>query len=331
MAGKPTEDAAMADLTIDNITPNAVAISSRSGNRRLDYVMERLITHIHDFARETRLSTEEWKAGLDFLVQVGQITTDVRNESILLSDVLGLSLLVDSIDHPKPDNSTEGSVLGPFHTHDAPEVPHGDSISSDAKGEPLFCLCTVKDRQGNPIEGVKVDVWETDSSGFYDVQHSDRSEPAGRAILSTDSEGKFWFKAIVPVSYPIPSDGPVGKLLTRLNRHYWRPAHMHFMFDKVGWDHLITALYIDPDPYLASDAVFGVKSSLIVKLQEVSEELATQYNVTKGTKLLTYDFALITSDESTELRDENAIKALGGIFPDRKCELLDHLPVPSLD
>lgn len=158
----------------------------------------------------------------------------------MLSDVLGLSLLVDSIDHPKPDNSTEGSVLGPFHTHDAPEVPHGNSISSDDKGQPLFCLCTVKDRQGNPIEGVKVDVWETDSSGFYDVQHSDRAEPAGRAILSSDSEGKFWFKAIVPVSYPIPSDGPVGKLLARLNRHCWRPAHMHFMFNKDGWDHLIT-------------------------------------------------------------------------------------------
>lgn len=231
---------AVQDLTVDNITPNTVALNSQTPDPRLKYVMERLVNHLHDFVRETRLSTKEWKAGLDFLVQVGQITTDVRNESILLSDVLGVSALVDAIDHPKPPNSTEGSVLGPFHTHEAELLPSGESISSDANGEPCLCLCTVKDDQGNAISDVKVDVWETDSSGHYDVQYQDRSGPDGRAVLKTDAKGSFWFKAITPVSYPIPDDGPVGKLLASMKRHPWRPAHMHFMFEKKGWDHLIT-------------------------------------------------------------------------------------------
>jgi len=161
-------------------------------------------------------------------------------EFILLSDVLGLSLLVDSIDHPKPENSTEGTVLGPFHTHEAEHSHNGGSISRDADGEPLLVVCTVKDVDGNPISGVNVDVWETDSKGFYDVQHADRNGPDGRAVLTSDSAGNFWFKAILPVPYPIPHDGPVGGLLKKLNRHPYRPSHMHFMFDKSGYDPLIT-------------------------------------------------------------------------------------------
>lgn len=144
------------------------------------------------------------------------------------------------MDHPKPPNSTEGSVLGPFHTHEAEEIASGDAISSDPNGEPLLVLCTVKDPAGNPIENVMVDIWETDSSGHYDVQYPDHSGPDGRAILKTDAEGRFWFKAITPVSYPIPHDGPVGRLLALLHRHPWRPGHMHFKFQKKGWDELIT-------------------------------------------------------------------------------------------
>lgn len=161
-------------------------------------------------------------------------------EFILLSDVLGLSLLVDNINHPKPPNSTEGSVLGPFHTHDAPTIPNGASMTSDPEGIPMLAVCTVKDTEGNPIEGVKIDIWETDSSGHYDVQHSDRNEPSERAVMVSDKDGRFVFKGIKPVSYPIPHDGPVGKLLQLLGRHCWRPAHVHFMFQKEGWDHLIT-------------------------------------------------------------------------------------------
>jgi protocatechuate 3,4-dioxygenase beta subunit len=161
-------------------------------------------------------------------------------EFILLSDILGLSLLVDAIDHPKPPSSTEGSVLGPFHTHEAETLANGDLMSHDEEGEPCLVICTVKDQQGNPIEGVKIDIWETDSTGHYDVQHANRKGPDGRCVMGSDADGVFWFKAIVPVPYPIPHDGPVGQLLKLLKRHPWRPAHMHFMFEKPGWDHLIT-------------------------------------------------------------------------------------------
>lgn len=228
------------DLTIDNITENVNAVNSTCNDARFRFLMERLVTHLHDFARETRLSTNEWQAAIRFLTQVGQICTDVRQEFILLSDVLGLSLLVDSIDHPKPPASTEGTVLGPFHTHEAPKIENGTLISQDPDGEPMLVVCSVKDTQGRAIPGVLVDVWETDSKGFYDVQHADRTGPDGRAIVQSDGDGLFYFSAITPVPYPIPDDGPVGRLLAKLNRHQYRPSHFHFMFSKPGYDPLIT-------------------------------------------------------------------------------------------
>jgi protocatechuate 3,4-dioxygenase beta subunit len=163
-----------------------------------------------------------------------------KKEFILLSDVLGLSILVDSIDHPKPPGSTEGTVLGPFHTHEAEEITQGGLMSHDPKGEPLLVVCTIKDTNGKPLEGVKIDIWETDSTGHYDVQYPGRDGPDGRCIMRSDKDGVFWFNAITPVPYPIPHDGPVGKLLKKLHRHPYRPSHMHFMFEKEGYDHLIT-------------------------------------------------------------------------------------------
>jgi len=319
----------MKDLNIDNITENTVIINSQGGDARLKYVMERLVTHLHDFARETRLSTNEWMAALNFLVQVGQISSDVRHEFILLSDILGLSLLVDAIDHPKPPASTEGSVLGPFHTHEAEVIANGEGMSSDPAGEPCLVLCTVKDVQGKAIEGVKVDIWETDSTGHYDVQYNERDGPDGRCVMKSDAEGVFWFKAIVPVPYPIPHDGPVGKLLKLLGRHPWRPAHMHFMFEKPGWDHLITALYIRNDPYETSDAVFGVKQSLIVDFTTADSSIAAKYGVKEGSKVLKHDFVLVDEKETEKLRDENALNALRKLG--RKVKLLNHLPVPDVD
>ncbi|KFY97661.1 hypothetical protein V500_01968 [Pseudogymnoascus sp. VKM F-4518 (FW-2643)] len=307
----------MKDLNIENITQNTITINSQGPDQRLTYLLERLVTHLHDFARETRLSTKEWMAALNFL------------EFILLSDVLGLSLLVDAIDHPKPPASTEGSVLGPFHTHEAETISNGELMSHDTNGDPCLVVCTIKDVHGEPISGVTIDIWETDSSGHYDVQHADRPGPDGRCVMRSDDEGVFWFKAIKPVPYPIPHDGPVGKLLKLLYRHPWRPAHMHFMFEKPGWDHLITALYIRGDPYETSDAVFGVKQSLIVDLQKVDSKLAKRYDVVEGSLLLTYDFVLVTSEESEKLRDGNALLAMQKLG--RKVKLLDHLPVPDLD
>ncbi|PQE24434.1 catechol dioxygenase protein [Rutstroemia sp. NJR-2017a BBW] len=319
----------MKDLNIDNITENTIIINSQSDDARVKYVMERLVTHLHDFARETRLSTNEWMAALNFLVRVGQISSDVRHEFILLSDILGLSLLVDAINHPKNPASTEGSLLGPFHTHEAEVMSSGSPMSQDKAGEPCIVICTVKDVDGNPIPDVKIDIWETDSTGHYDVQHDDRNGPDGRCIMKSDENGGFWFKAIVPVSYPIPNDGPVGDLLKLLARHPWRPAHMHFMFEKEGWDNLITALYLRNDPYETSDAVFGVKQSLIVEFVPADAEIAKKYGVKVGSKVLKHDFVLATQEETERLRDENALNALKSLG--RKVKLIDHLPVPDLD
>lgn len=206
---------------------------------------------------------------------------------------------------------------------------HGASMSHDPAGEPLLVVCSVTDVAGKPVPGVKIDIWETDSSGKYDVQHEGRSEPDGRCVMRSDEEGLFHFKAIVPVPYPIPNDGPVGQLLKKLGRHCWRPSHMHFMFEKPGYDHLITALYLRGDPYETSDAVFGVKESLIVDLGEVGKEMAEKYKVKEGTKLLEYGFVLVSEEESAGLRAEKskaALEALG-----RRVKIVDGLPVPDVD
>ncbi|KAF4943342.1 hypothetical protein FSARC_14943 [Fusarium sarcochroum] len=318
------------DLTIDNITENVHAINSQCNNLRLKYILERVVTHLHDLARETRLTTDEWMTAIQFLTQVGQISSDVRQEFILFSDILGLSLLVDSIDHPKPKGSTEGTVLGPFHTQEAEQLDKGSLISQDPDGEPLLVLCTVKDINGSPISEAKIDAWETDSKGFYDVQHADRTGPDGRAVLTSDETGTFWFKAIVPVPYPIPHDGPVGKLLKALGRHPYRPSHMHFMFKKDGYDPLITALYVKDDPYESTDAVFGVKDSLVVPIQKVADEdTARKYDVEVGSALLTYDFVLVTDAAAARLRRQKAEEAMANLG--RNFKFIDDLPVPDLD
>jgi protocatechuate 3,4-dioxygenase beta subunit len=269
-------------------------------------------------------------AGIQFLTQTGQISTDVRQEFILLSDIFGLSLLVDNIDHPKPEGATEGTVLGPFHTSDAEEMKAGDELSHDEKGEPLLCMCSVQNREGKGIPGVKIDVWETDSEGFYDVQRAGRTEPDGRGVLRSDEEGKFWFKAVVPVEYPIPHDGPVGKLLKMLGRHPYRPAHMHFMFAREGFDNLITALYVKGDRYESSDAVFGVKQSLVVEIGTVGEKEVKEYGVDEGTRLLKWEFVLVSEEETKVLRDKLAKEAMEELHL-RNMKIVDGLPVPAVD
>ncbi|CAM1501651.1 Fc.00g036350.m01.CDS01 [Cosmosporella sp. VM-42] len=228
------------DLAIDNITSSTVQINSNSGNGRLTYLMERLTQHLHDFARETRLSTEEWMAAMEFLAECGKISSDVRQEFILLSDVLGLSLLVDAINHPKPPSATEGSVLGSFHIHDASTISNGSPMSFDPNGEPLLVVCSVKDTRGRPIQDVKVEIWGTGSSVHYDVQNPNREGPSQRCVMRSDREGRFWLKTVKPASYPIPNDGPVGRLLHLLKRHPWRPANLQFIFEKEGLDPLFT-------------------------------------------------------------------------------------------
>ncbi|KAK9465025.1 hydroxyquinol 1,2-dioxygenase-like protein [Lipomyces arxii] len=318
------------DLTDDNITENTIIVNNQTSDPRLKYIFNRLVTHLHDFARETRLSTDEWMSAIMFLTQCGQICSSTRQEFILLSDVLGLSCLVDVMNHPKPPNATNGTVLGPFHTQDAHEFKIGDSICSSGKGETCLVRCTVRDTSGIPIEGVSVDIWETDDTGHYDTQYDDRTGPDCRGILKSNKNGKIWFKAIRPVPYPIPHDGPVGKLLDKLGRHPYRPSHMHFMFHKPGYDALVTSLYLKGDPYETTDAVFGVKSSLICELQKVSNSnITSEYGVDIDDWLLDYDFVLVSDQEAKKLKIQNAEKALNnlGLNP----IMVNGLPVASLD
>jgi protocatechuate 3,4-dioxygenase beta subunit len=302
----------MKDLTVDNITENVIILNSLCPNPRARYIFERLVTHLHDFAREVRLTAPEWQTGVDFLTAAGQISDDLRAEIILLSDTLGLSLLVEAISHPKPSNATEGTVLGPFHTHDAPITENGYQLhKEDEQATKLFVLSSIKSTSGKPISGAVCDIWEGDAHGFYDVQDPDRGGVAnGRAVLKSDENGMLFFTAVVPVPYPIPMDGPVGSMLKLLNRHPNRPGHIHFMLQKEGFDKLITALYPRGDPYETSDPVFGVKESLIVDLGTVDEDIAKKYGVKKGMPLLKYDFVLATEEEARTLKKENAREAL---------------------
>ncbi|KAK6354640.1 hypothetical protein TWF696_003780 [Orbilia brochopaga] len=318
----------MKDLTDENITPNVHIINSQSPDARLRYLLTSLVSHLHDFARETRLTTEEWMAAIQFLTAVGQKCDDIRQEFILLSDTLGLSVLVDGMSHPKPPGATEGTVLGPFHTHDADHFEIGDSICSPGKGEPMLVLCTVKDTAGNALEGVTVDVWETDDTGRYDTQYPGRTGPDCRGVLTSNKNG-FWFKCVKPVPYPIPSDGPVGKMLEKLNRHCYRPAHLHFKCKKEGYDELITALYIRGDPYETSDAVFGVKSSLVTDIDSITDTaMADKYGMKVGDHLLKWDFVLITETESQELKIRLAKEALTKLGSTAKLE--GGLPVADI-
>ncbi|KAF2650007.1 putative hydroxyquinol 1,2-dioxygenase [Lophiostoma macrostomum CBS 122681] len=300
----------MKDLTTENITENVIALNNLCSDPRTRYLFERLVHHLHDFARETQLTSEEWMSGINFLTAVGQISDDLRAEMILLSDTMGLSLLMDAIAHPRVPKATEGTVLGPFHTHDAPVTDNGYVLHDDPGAEQLFVLCNIKDTEEQPLENVQCDVWEGDSHGFYDVQKgADRQGPDGRAVLRSNSEGVFYFTAVVPVPYPIPDDGPVGGMLKLLNRHPNRPGHIHFMLETPGYDKLVTALYPRGDPYETSDPVFGVKESLIVDLSLVDEAVADKYGVKVGMKLLTYDFVLASDEQAAELRKDRRKEA----------------------
>ncbi|KAL4926759.1 intradiol ring-cleavage dioxygenase [Aspergillus undulatus] len=323
----PTTLPPMKDLTTENITENVHLVNSQCPSPRLRYLLHRIVSHLHEFCLETRVSTEEWMTAIKFLTETGQISDDLRHEFILLSDTLGVSSLVDSINHPRQPPATEGTVLGPFHTHDAEDMEHGSVLHSDPDATRLLVLASIRDTSGNPIPNVKVDVWEGDSKGFYDVQNPHRTGPDGRAVLRSDANGEFYFQAIVPVPYPIPMDGPVGKMLQALGRHPNRPGHVHFMLDREGFDLLITALYPRGDPYETSDPVFGVKESLVVDLSEVTDSgMAEKYGVEVGTKLLKHDFVLLTEQQARELRRKNAVEAMDR--QGRKVDFVDGLPVP---
>ena len=254
----------MRNIDENTITDAVLQRIAGTANPRLKQVMTSLVTHLHDFAREVRLTEDEWKAGIDFLTETGQTCTATRQEFILLSDTLGVSMLTVALNHAMPPGATEATVFGPFHTQDAPLVGQGANIAEGAPGLPMFVCARVRGLAGEVVANADVDVWQADEEGLYDVQRPELGDARrARAVLRTDAEGCVRFRSIVPTAYPIPTDGPVGRMLVATDRHPWRPAHLHFMLRAAGYRPLTTHLFKDSDPYLDSDAVFGVRSSLI--------------------------------------------------------------------
>jgi hydroxyquinol 1,2-dioxygenase len=250
--------------TVDENTITAEALEriENTPNPRLKQVMSSLIQHLHDFARDVQLTEDEWFAGIRFLTDVGHITDGKRQEFILLSDVLGLSMLVVAQNHRKPEGCTEATVFGPFYVENAPEYPLGADLARGAKGEPCYVQATVRGASGEAVPHARVEVWQADAAGFYDVQYGG-DEHRARGVLHADEQGRVHFKSVLAEAYPIPTDGPVGRMLEATARHPWRPAHMHFMIEAPGYERLITHVFRDEDEYLESDAVFGVRASLI--------------------------------------------------------------------
>jgi hydroxyquinol 1,2-dioxygenase len=229
---------------------------------RLKVILQSLVTHLHAFLREVRLTEEEWKAGIDFLTAAGHITTATRQEFILLSDVLGASMQTIAVNNQAYADATEATVFGPFHTETSPQIPLGGDIARGQSGEPCLVEGTVMDTDGNAVPGARVEVWQADDEGLYDVQRG-ADHVAGRGWLTTDADGRYAFWGVTPTPYPIPHDGPVGALLAAAGRSPMRAAHLHFMVTAPGCRRLVTHVFVRGDEYLASDAVFGVKESLV--------------------------------------------------------------------
>jgi hydroxyquinol 1,2-dioxygenase len=255
------------DFNERSITDAVLARFDNTPDPRLKRIMQSLVRHAHDFVRDVELTQDEWFAAIKFLTRTGHMSDDKRQEFILLSDTLGISMLVDAINHRQPSGATETTVLGPFYVQNPPVKVNGADITAGLEGTPLHVTGKVTSPDGKALAGATVDVWQADDDGFYDVQ-KDTDDPSLRARLIADNDGRFAFWTIVPKYYPIPDDGPVGDMLKATKRHPYRPAHIHFMIGHPGYDTLVTHLFTDGDPYLDSDAVFGVKQSLIVHLKD---------------------------------------------------------------
>ena len=272
----------MRNLDQNTITEAVLARHANTENPRLKTIISSLVTHLHAFAREVELTEDEWFKGIEFLTRCGHISDDKRQEFILLSDLLGLSMLTVAMNNDKPAGCTEATLLGPFHVEDAPHYALGADISNGARGTPCLVRGTVCGIDGQAVPNAHIDVWQSDAEGLYDVQHAEIDHPQGRGILTADREGRYHFRSILAVPYAVPNDGPVGELLKAVGRHPWRPAHLHFLIKADGYETLITHVFRSDDPYLDSDAVFGVRQSLIADWKPQAD----------GSYLVEYDFVL---------------------------------------
>ena len=255
----------------DKLTQDVVAAFANAPPR-LREIMTSLVKHVHAFARDVDLTQEEWLAGLKFLTKTGQISTERRPEFILLSDTLGLSMMIVTLAHARESSNaqgaTEATVEGPFYWAGSPEYPLGADISAGVSGDPAYYSGRVLDLQGRPLAGALLDIWSGDGDGKYDVQLAAEPEMKARGRIHTDSEGRYWFWSIRPSYYPIPDDGPVGDMLRATNRNIFRPGHIHMQVSAPGHVMLTTHVFVNGSPYIDEDAVFGKRDSLVVEFPQ---------------------------------------------------------------
>ena len=265
---------------------------------RLRQIVSVLVKHLHAAVKELEPSQDEWLQAIQFLTATGHKCDDWRQEFILLSDVLGVSMLVDAINNRKPSGASESTVLGPFHVDGAPELEMGADICLDQKGEPMLVRGRILDTEGQPIAAAKIDVWQANDEGFYDVQQQGiQPEFNLRGVFRTGADGAYWFRGVKPKYYPIPADGPVGQMLQALGRHPYRPAHLHYIITATGFAPLTTHIFDPDDKYIHSDAVFGVKQSLMAKFDWIDQPQAiATAGMTAPFYLVEHDFVLAPAD-----------------------------------
>jgi len=276
------------------LTEQVVESFANTRDERLRTLMQSLVRHLHAFVREVEPTEAEWMSAIRFLTETGKMCDDlVRQEFILLSDTLGVSMLVDAINHRYATGATDTTVFGPFYIRDMPERAHGENIAV-SPGAPALVHGRVLTTDGEPVANAVLDVWQSADNGMYSGQDTEQPLSNLRGRFRTDAEGRYAIRTIVPVSYPVPTDGPVGQMLKATGRHAWRPAHLHFMIDASGYRKLVTHVFNKDDPYLESDAVFGVKSSLMVDYHErpADHELARRFGFDGPFSEARYDFVL---------------------------------------
>lgn len=288
----------MKDFTLENLTDVVVeAYCKNATSPRTAVLLEGLIRHLHTFAKEVELTEAEWFEAIQFLTATGKKCDGQRQEFILLSDTLGLSMVVDAINHPKGGKGTESTVLGPFFVDGAPEVESGSNlIKRDIGGEKVIVTGSVTDADGKPLSGATLDVWQTAANQLYDVQDPDAPEWNLRAKIKAKENGEFSFVSEKPTSYPVPTDGPVGQLLSAGGRHAFRPAHLHFLVAAPGHESVTTHIFVEGDEYLDSDAVFATKAELVVKFETSNDaSLAKAHGMEAPFTHVHYDFGLMSS------------------------------------
>jgi len=285
----------MTQFSETELTAAVIKSFDNTPNPRAKFLLQELVKSLHDYVNKTGLTFEEWEYAIDFLTRTGQKCTPIRQEFILLSDVLGVSMLVDAVNHREREGATQTTVLGPFYVGEHKVTPHGTDISAELSGEKMFVQSRVTDLSGKPLSGVPVDVWHADDDGFYDSQKPsyETHGPSSRARFITDGDGRFFFRTILPCSYPIPVDGPVGHLIRATKRPELRPAHVHFLVAAPGYEPLVTHVFVAGDPNIDCDVVFGVKDELIANVEKRTDPTMPDGKPAAAPwHLMTYEFRM---------------------------------------